>query len=128
MTPDFAVPPSCIPTGWLFTAGAAAAGALIGCIAWLRVRRAAAGMRRLHEQRLAERDLLAHELHDSLVQSTQGLILRFHAAADRMARDDPARTALAQVLDSAEDVLRQQLDRTAGPREPPRSHDRVNGG
>jgi signal transduction histidine kinase len=71
---------------------------------------------------------MAHELHDTLVQSTQGLILRFQAATDRMASDDPARAALAQVLDRAEDVLRQQLDRLFDPREPPRSPDRVNGG
>lgn len=128
MTLDFFIPPSCVQTGWFFVVCVAGAGALIWCVAWLRVRQVATRMRRLHEQRMAERDHLAHELHDTLVQSTQGLILRFQAATDRMASDDPARAALAQVLDRAEDVLRQQLDRLFDPREPPRSHDRVNGG
>lgn len=128
MTLDFVIPPSCGQTGWFFVACAAGAGALIWCVAWFRVRQLATRMRRLHEQRMAERDRIAHERHDTLVQSTQGLILRFQAATDRMASDDPARAALAQVLDRAEEVLKQQLDRLFDPREPPRSHDRVNGG
>jgi signal transduction histidine kinase len=131
---DFVIPPNCVPAGWFLAACAAGAGASICWVWWLwwvwrpRARRVATSMRRLRHERQAERDRFAHERHDALLQSTQGLILSFHAATDRMPSDDPTRAALAQVLDRAEDVLRQELDRMSAARQRPRSHDRVSDG
>ena len=55
----------------------------------IRFRQLAARMRSRAEERLAERERIARELHDTLLQSTQGLILRFQAADNRIPPLDP---------------------------------------
>lgn len=78
-------------------------------IGWLgyRVRLRQLG-RRLQlrlEERLRERERIARDLHDTLLQSVQGLLLKFDAATARLAPGDPARADLEGVLDRAEQVL-----------------------
>ena len=46
----------------------------------LRLRQAAARLNARLEERLAERERIARDLHDTLLQGFQGLILRFHDA------------------------------------------------
>ena len=46
----------------------------------LRLREAAARLNARLEERLAERGRIARDLHDTLLQGFQGLILRFHDA------------------------------------------------
>jgi signal transduction histidine kinase len=57
------------------------------------------------EARLAERERIARELHDTLLQSIQGLILRFHAATERIPQHEPARRQMESALERAEEVL-----------------------
>jgi signal transduction histidine kinase/ligand-binding sensor domain-containing protein len=58
------------------------------------------------QERLAERTRIARELHDTLLQSFQGLMLRFHAV-DRMlpARPLEAKAALDGALNRADEAL-----------------------
>ncbi|MBB5060901.1 signal transduction histidine kinase/ligand-binding sensor domain-containing protein [Granulicella aggregans] len=58
------------------------------------------------QERLAERTRIARELHDTLLQSFQGLMLRFYAV-DRMlpARPLDAKAALGGALDRADEAL-----------------------
>ncbi|GAA0747892.1 hypothetical protein GCM10009107_16850 [Ideonella azotifigens] len=69
------------------------------------VQRAAARMRARFEERMAEQTCIARELQDTLLQSTQGLILQFQAAVDHMSPEDPARAALLEALDRVEAML-----------------------
>jgi hypothetical protein len=48
-----------------------------------------------------ERERIARDLHDTLLQSTQGLILRFQAATNEIAEDSPTRHQLELALDRA---------------------------
>jgi signal transduction histidine kinase/ligand-binding sensor domain-containing protein len=57
------------------------------------------------EARLAERERIARELHDTLLQGFQGLMLRFQAIADRIPAGDPEKGMLDSALDRAESVL-----------------------
>lgn len=71
----------------------------------MRVRQVAASLQGRLEARVSERERIARELHDTLLQSVQGLILRFQAVASRMPADDPHARALEDALARADDVL-----------------------
>jgi signal transduction histidine kinase len=64
----------------------------------------------LHE-RHAERERIARELHDTLLQSIQGLTMRFQAIANRVPADQPLRIAMEGALDRAEEALVEARDR-----------------
>jgi signal transduction histidine kinase len=56
------------------------------------------------EERLAERTRIARELHDTLLQSFQGLMLRFQAVSDLLPPGN-AKEALDKVLDRADQAI-----------------------
>jgi len=90
--------------------------ALIGLIALmvaykLRVRQVAAGISARLEERLAERERIARELHDTLLQGVQGLIWRFQAATDRIPPSDKTRVLLEQSIVRADRLLAESRDR-----------------
>jgi signal transduction histidine kinase len=66
----------------------------------LRVRQIAAGLNVRFEERLGERTRIARELHDTLLQSFQGLMLRFQTVADLLPRrPEEARQILEATLE-----------------------------
>jgi signal transduction histidine kinase len=68
-------------------------------------------LRARFEARLAERTQIARELHDSLLQNVQGLILKFDAIAKRRPATDPAGLDIEKILDFADQVMAQGRDR-----------------
>lgn len=65
-------------------------------------------LRRAYDARLrqlTERERVATSLHDTLLQSMQGMILRFQSVGHRLAPDSPERAAIEQILDQADEVL-----------------------
>ena len=110
-TMDIVIPPTFVQTGWFIVLCAAGAGLLVWAVVRLRVRQISVRMRNRYEARMAERERIARELHDTLLQSTQGLILQFQAAVNRMAVGDPARVALDEALNRGEAVLTEGRDR-----------------
>ncbi len=71
----------------------------------------------LHAQQ-GERERIARELHDTLLQSLQGLMLRFQAAADTLAADHPSRARLEHALDRADEVMHEGRERVQHLRQP----------
>ncbi len=63
------------------------------------------------ESRLAERERIARDLHDTLLQGFQGLILKFHAIAGRIPALDPVRQDMEKAIDYADRVLIEGRDR-----------------
>ena len=55
--------------------------------------------------RLEERERIARELHDTLLQGFQGLMLRFQAVMNTLTPDQRAHQMLEKVLDRADEVL-----------------------
>jgi signal transduction histidine kinase/ligand-binding sensor domain-containing protein len=62
-------------------------------------------------ERVAERERIARELHDTLLQSLFGLTLRFHTAASTLPVDDPAREALDEALKQSDRVMQEGRER-----------------
>jgi signal transduction histidine kinase len=61
------------------------------------------------EGRLEERERIARDLHDTLLQSVQGLILKFHAVSRQC--DEPVRLEIEKTLDHADEVMAEGRDR-----------------
>jgi signal transduction histidine kinase len=77
----------------------------------LRLRQAAARLSARLEERLAERERIARDLHDTLLQGFQGLILRFHNAMLEIPEREPARQMMETALDRADEVMAEGRDR-----------------
>ena len=77
----------------------------------LRLRQAAARLSARLEERLAERERIARDLHDTLLQGFQGLILRFHDAMMMIPEPEPARQRMEAALDRADEVMAEGRDR-----------------
>jgi len=77
----------------------------------VRLKQMEAEIRARIEERLGERERIARELHDTLLQGIQGLILRFQAVAERIPVSEPTRKMIEKVLDRADEVLVQGRDR-----------------
>jgi len=77
----------------------------------LRMRQLAQRMDILFQGRLAERTRIAQELHDTLLQSFQGLMFRFQTVEEMLPnRPDDARKALGSALDLADQALMESRD------------------
>ncbi|SEL10047.1 Signal transduction histidine kinase [Pseudoxanthomonas sp. GM95] len=66
------------------------------------------------QERHGERERIARELHDTLLQGMQGLILRLHAMTLGMADTNPVRHQLEKAMDLAEHALGEARDRVRG--------------
>lgn len=116
-TLDFVIEAAFVQT-WQFKLCAVLALLLMLAIAWrLRTRHVAGRLRARLEERYRERERIARELHDTLLQGTQGLILRLHAASRSLPCDDPRRLELEHAVDLAEDALLEGRERVNGLRD-----------
>lgn len=110
-TLDFVIPPTFIQSG-AFLALLAALLVLVAWVAYtLHVRGVAMRLRARLEDRLRERERIARELHDTLLQSVQGLIFQFQGVADRLPKNAKSQRDMVAALDQADAVLREGRDR-----------------
>jgi signal transduction histidine kinase/ligand-binding sensor domain-containing protein len=107
----FSITPHFTQTNWFAGLIALGIAALLFVFYLRRVRLAADRVRVRLEERHLERERIARELHDTLLQSVHGLVLRFQAVANRLGADDPVRTALESALDRADGVIAEGRDR-----------------
>jgi len=77
----------------------------------LRLRKATAEISARLGERLQERERIARELHDTLLQGFQGITLRMQGVSKSMPADDPPRKMMEEVLDRADEVLREARHR-----------------
>lgn len=97
---------------WLFVGLAVlAAAALLGWVIRLRIGSIARQLQERLAERVDERERIARELHDTLLQSLFGLTLRFHTAANRLPAGDPAREALDDALQQSDKVMQEGRER-----------------
>lgn len=80
----------------------------------LRVRQILARIRERGEERMRERERIARDMHDTLLQSVQALLLRFQSVADHLQGDPQTQQIMNQALDRAEAVLVEGRDRLQG--------------
>lgn len=117
-TADFRIAPALVQTLPFKLTCIVAVIALLVLVVRLRSRRLAARFRDRLEERHRERERIARDLHDTLLQGTQGLVLRLHAASLKLAPGEPVRAELERAMDLAEDVLKEGRERVKGLREP----------
>ena len=97
--------PSFYQTGWFVFLCSAAGLFLLWLTFTLRIRSVSHVIRARAEERAEERIRIARELHDTLLQGFQGLLLTFHATAQKVAPDGESRAILERTLSMADRVI-----------------------
>lgn len=113
-TVTFDIPPTFLQSRWFFVLCIAAALVMLWLAYRLRMAQVAGRIRTRLEERLGERERIARELHDTLLQSVQGLILRFQSVANRMPPSEPTRILLESALKRADEVIVDGRNRVRG--------------
>jgi ligand-binding sensor domain-containing protein len=102
---DFSIAPAFYQTSWFILLCLA----LLFTVLWLAyLYRLNYLTAQIHERlgaRLEERERIARELHDTLLQGFQGLMLRFQGVLKTLPANDPAHQRMEQVLNRADEVL-----------------------
>jgi signal transduction histidine kinase/ligand-binding sensor domain-containing protein len=110
-TAHFTIAPAVTETWWFKTL----CGLLLLSAAYVAYRwhigRMSRQMARRLQERVSERERIARELHDTLLQSVQSLILHTHAAVMKLPPKDAMRIQLETVLQQADDVVDEGRDR-----------------
>jgi signal transduction histidine kinase len=102
---DFEIPPTFVQSVWFVLLCSGLALASLWFLYRLRVAQIAHRIRSRLEERIGERERIARELHDTLLQGVQGLILRFQAVAERIPVEEKSRGQLEAALAAADDVV-----------------------
>jgi signal transduction histidine kinase/ligand-binding sensor domain-containing protein len=102
---DFEIPPTFFQSVWFLLLCSGLVLASLWCLYRLRVAQIANRIRSRLEERINERERIARELHDTLLQGVQGLILRFQAVADRIPVEEKSREQLETALAAADEVV-----------------------
>jgi signal transduction histidine kinase/ligand-binding sensor domain-containing protein len=108
------IPPAFYQTRWFYALLCLTALLVVWQLLRLRVGQVEKRLRLRQE----ERDAIARELHDTLLQSTQGLIYTFQGLAEQVDRDSPLRAQMEGSLDRADDLLKEARDRVTRLRKP----------
>jgi signal transduction histidine kinase len=104
-TLSFTIPPKFYQTN-LFLACLALAGLLLIYATFIvRLRVSTQLVEGRMNERLLERDRIARELHDTLLQGFQGVVLRLHGAARLLPNSSRARLSLEDTMDRADQIL-----------------------
>ncbi|SDA36174.1 sensor histidine kinase [Sphingomonas sp. NFR15] len=104
------VVPTFVQSIWFLVVLAVATVLIIWFLLRLRALQVASQMRVRLEQRLIERETIARDLHDTLLQGVQGFVFRVQAVANRLAAGSDERKALEQTLDRADELVSKGRD------------------
>jgi len=104
-TLEVSLPPTFLQSIWFKLIVAAVLMSLVWVFYSLRVRQVAAAVEARFLVRTAERERIARELHDTLLQGFQALMLRFQAVSNKLSKEHPLQQDLEQALDRADTVL-----------------------
>jgi len=106
----FTIPPTFVQGIWFLMLCVAAFAALLWSLYSLRLRQVAARIRERLEERMGERERIARELHDTLLQGFHGLMLRFQSVVDQIPPEQPAHRLMNMALERADQVLAEGRD------------------
>ena len=105
--PQLNLKPPFYESTWFYTTCALSTFALLWLLYRVRVRQLTERMRGRLEERARERVRIARDLHDTLLQGIQGLVLRFHYATEQLPEGEPVRAMLSAALDRADHVIKE---------------------
>jgi len=108
---EFSIAPAYYQANWFRLACGAAFGTVLWGLYRLRLRRISAQFYMRLEERVGERTRIAGELHDTLLQSFQGLILRFQTVVELLPTYPlEAKKALEAALERADQAICEARD------------------
>jgi ligand-binding sensor domain-containing protein/signal transduction histidine kinase len=102
---DFRVDPLFWQTWWFRLSVSIGSALSIYSAYHLRMRQVTGQLRGLLYERLAERERIARDLHDTFFQGIQGLLLCFHTATTQLSKEEPARRILEETLKQSDKVM-----------------------
>jgi signal transduction histidine kinase/ligand-binding sensor domain-containing protein len=112
---DFSIAPAYWQTNWFRALCVAAFLALLWALYRLRLRQIAQGFNARLEERVGERTRIARDLHDTLLQSFQGLLLRFQTVYELLpTRPTHAREILGSAIDQTAQAINEGRDAVQG--------------
>lgn len=104
------IPPRFVQTRWFLALVGLLCALLLYGLYRLRLRQLTQRMNDLAHARLAERARIARGLHDTLLQSVQGLIMFFNQQARRLPHDSEERHKIDQTLALADQLMTEGRD------------------
>ena len=107
----FTIEPAWYQTRWFRALCWLVALVVLAGLYRVRLIQVRADTRRLMEARLSERERIARDLHDTLLQSMQGLMLRFRAATNAIPDKEKSRAMMERALGRAEQVIVESRDK-----------------
>jgi signal transduction histidine kinase len=110
---DFAIAPAYYQTWWFRLLCVAAFLALLWAFYQLRLRQATQEFNMRLDERVNERTRIARELHDTLLQSFQGLLMRFQAVSNELDEGE-AKQELDEAIDGAARAITEGRDAVQG--------------
>jgi len=114
----FDIAPSATQTPWFHALCALAALLALWLLYVLRARQLGARIADRMRIRMLERERIARDLHDTLLQGFQGLMLRLQAVAEDIPAGSPTREQFERVLDRADAILLEGRERVTDLRLP----------
>ncbi len=114
-TLDFSIAPAYWQTNWFRAACVAAFLVLLWMLYRMRLRQVAQQFNMRMEERVNERTRIARDLHDTLLQSFHGLLLRFQAATNLLPeRPEEAKRNFESAIDYAAQAITEGRDAVQG--------------
>ncbi len=111
----FRVLPAWYQTNWFLFLCVVTGLSMMWVVYSLRVRQIAKAISVRFDERLAERTRIARDFHDTLLQSFQGVLLKFHAVTYMLPdRPDEAKQKLESVIDQAQQAVIEGRDAVQG--------------
>jgi signal transduction histidine kinase/ligand-binding sensor domain-containing protein len=104
-TLDILIPPTFVQTGWFLLLLAFGAALLLYAAYAIRMRYVTRRMQERLEGRIEERSRIARSLHDTLLQSVQGLLMSFNAHVHHVPQGSRERAHLERTLSLARRLL-----------------------
>lgn len=104
-TMQFVIAPAFYQTWWFRSFYTTVGIGMLWLLYRYRLKHATEELQERMGARMEERERIARELHDTLLQGFQGLVLRFQAVMKTLPSDQPAHQMMEKVLDRADEVL-----------------------
>ena len=110
----FSILPAFYQTRWFLTLGVLSGLAALSALYLFRLKQLTRAVHVRLATQMAERERMARDLHDTLLQDVTGLLLRFHAVAMRAAGYHEVRRLLDEALDRGDEILLHARDTVRG--------------
>jgi len=102
---NFSIAPTFYQTAWFRMVLFVLAAGVLWLFYFFRLQRATEQIQERLGARMEERERIARELHDTLLQGFQGLMLRLQAVLKTVPAEEPTHQMIESVLDRADQVL-----------------------